>query len=718
MFSPEYSQKLPPQSETQRQIELVPIKVLQQMELTCAAYEPRFGITAAGTSDGRFLVMNSDRITRVSPNKVGGPICLIRALVNTSSFVTASSAELHSAHPNKWVPRDVCAMFNANAVGPRQSVIVHWAVTGDSIIPRITTINGNVASVTVSPSHPHFALVGMTDGALRGFSFETMDFTDLYLDLFEGKTLHCLTCSRGLDWFVCCGTVEKLVLEAEVTVSTESKQDFAMIDIIGKNAAVMKHDGSVGLLRNMKNFTPMQRVRDYTCVFVSMIETEKWLAVLRSATGDVIYVDGQEKVRLDDDFVLPGPMIKYGDPFARKDVSGIFFLTMKGDIVDVNGVIGSLYAPNLCGCRAMSVDGDVFFVKAEEDEVVYHRFREATYVARVNSSAGMPCHGRDGMFMSVKEDGLWLFTLSDKEALMFMPLDVPMKSVYKSRQFIDCTLVDGRVFSCESNGTRWNMEETKIVVPDGAKEWRRLSKADGTHTIAWIDDNGTLFLEDQKVQVIEKKEVLVDFTVVTHTGVASSDGSFIVIVTNAEIKLYEPVKLKKIKRCKLSEPPISVTYAEWGGMIVYMPAAVKLIPLPDISGKSLGKLPLSEGDTVILIENGGLALFNGTEMIMYDVAKADPVMVNADAPPIEETPEVVSGFFRSTVRPKATLETTDQAFGFKRTTERISDTTDIMQQLLVTAAERSEKLKQMQTKAENILVSARQFAAAARRFRR
>jgi len=48
-----------------------------------------------------------------------------------------------------------------------------------------------------------------------------------------------------------------------------------------------------------------------------MITCDTWLAVFRGSLGDVIYVDGKERLRLVGDFVLPNPLIRYRGPFAR-----------------------------------------------------------------------------------------------------------------------------------------------------------------------------------------------------------------------------------------------------------------------------------------------------------------------------------------------------------------------------------------------------------------
>jgi hypothetical protein len=134
---------------------------------------------------------------------------------------------------------------------------------------------------------------------------------------------------------------------------------------------------------------------------------------------------------------------------------------------------------------------------------------------------------------------------------------------------------------------------------------------------------------------------------------------------------------------------------------------VLILQLPDISNE-LGVLPIEPGQKVIVVQGGGFIVEKGKSRSIYTrIIRRPPLF--AEAPPLEEQPIIVKSFF-STKEIKTTLPQADDCFKHQPANRAMAETNDLLQQMLVTAQQRSEQLRQMEQKSENILAQAKAFA--------
>jgi len=229
-------------------------------ELMCASYEPRFQLIGVGTADGRVLAFNVRHAIQVPVRTIRKPICAIASCVNTSSFMAVSSPGMHGRHANRLVPGPACSTFAEHRFAVNRSTVSHWSFGAAGAVMRASEIPHDVVSFAVSPSHPHFAILGLADGSIMGFSVETMGLTSLYIASFESKGLRYLACSRGLDCYVCASTLERIQL-ATLELSTCAKTALQTIDVVGDGAAAISGDGRALLLRGFKTSAAVDRVR-------------------------------------------------------------------------------------------------------------------------------------------------------------------------------------------------------------------------------------------------------------------------------------------------------------------------------------------------------------------------------------------------------------------------------------------------------------------------
>jgi hypothetical protein len=85
---------------------------------------------------------------------------------------------------------------------------------------------------------------------------------------------------------------------------------------------------------------------------------------------------------------------------------------------------------------------------------------------------------------------------------------------------------------------------------------------------------------------------------------------------------------------------------------------------------------------------------------------------------LTEPPIVVKKLFGTAEARRPCLEDVDTSFRFQRAGGKLSETIDLMQHVLVVAQERSERLNELEMKAESILVAAKRFHDSAKQLRK
>jgi len=392
------------------------------------------------------------------------------------------------------------------------------------------------------------------------------------------------------------------------------------------------------------------------------------------------------------------------------------FLTVGGKIVSVSGEATPLWAPDLAGCSGMRVDERSYFMWKEGDRAMFYTFEEGTYTGCSESASEVPIVGKCDSFMSLKDGMVQLFSATTGEDKILIPLSAPLRTVQKSSSWVDFTMEDGAILSCEFTAFPWAFSEGNFSVPPDTMLWRRLGRVDETMAVAFLSNKGVLSLEGRTVCVLDRDDSIVDFHVVDWQGCVSDSGAFIVIVTRRKVKVYEPNRLRTVRKRSFKRPVVAVQYAPWGALLVQTEAAVEIVAPPDVAASPLGTLRIGPNDHVVLVDGGGLAVISEAALI-YDI-EGIPPFTPEDMPPLEEAPELIHRRFRAALAvQKAGMTDVDNAFMHKRPAA-LSDTRDVMQDLLVGAALRGEKLREMQDKAEALLNKAREYKEACRRFRR
>jgi hypothetical protein len=300
---------------------------------------------------------------------------------------------------------------------------------------------------------------------------------------------------------------------------------------------------------------------------------------------------------------------------------------------------------------------------------------------------------------------------------MLMPLPEPLKQCQRSGEFLDFELESGERLSCNLAADGWSFALGDFPAGQAAL-WRRIARADGSIAFVIINERGELLLEKAKEKLGVQPSDIVTFEVIDDVGRPTASGRFIVVIAGREIKVFEPNKLKTVAKKKLAEPAIAATFAEWGALIVQCAGRIELLPLPDVKADGYGTLTLPEGIVATLIPGQGVITRKEALVTFYiRPAPADPLFDPASLP-LVEPPVVIKKLFGTSEVPRASATQVDASFKFKRSGGMLAETIDLMQQILVTANERSEKLSEMEIKADRLRESARHFKELARQFRK
>ena len=144
-----------------------------------------------------------------------------------------------------------------------------------------------------------------------------------------------------------------------------------------------------------------------------------------------------------------------------------------------------------------------------------------------------------------------------------------------------------------------------------------------------------------------------------------------------------------------------------------------MLPLPDVSSSVIDKIPISKNGRAALFHKFGAVLYEPNSVSLYLDDIQPPKLYDIQEPVIE-TPKV-NKFLKLFGKKDDTVKDADTAFQYSRSsamTAKISETQDMMQQLLVKANERGEMLNEMEIKANKLLTSAQKFHQMAKELRK
>jgi hypothetical protein len=264
----------------------------------------------------------------------------------------------------------------------------------------------------------------------------------------------------------------------------------------------------------------------------------------------------------------------------------------------------------------------------------------------------------------------------------------------------------------------WIFFEAQLPIGDGVVMWRRITKVDGSLSLATITVKGDLVLEKSHRRVSKKLDQFMSFEVIDSSGRPSVSGGFILVITTTGAKVYEPNRLHLLNKRRFEATPINFTITDSGTFIVQLPGKVDLFQLPDVSVEHLGALTIDPGTLCKVIPGYGVFVVDKEGPVVHSAAP-DKALFDGGAEELVEQPVVVKKLFgKPQLKRALSLVETDASFRFQRAQGIMSETVNLMQQLLVTAQEKSERLSEMEVKSERLFASAKDFAAKARRFQK
>jgi hypothetical protein len=659
-------------------------------------------------------VFNVDRRPLLSAVSIKMPVCVLFPCVNSSSFMSVSSMALYD---NSRLPDPLKSSLSTSVLSPSQSTVAHWIVHPRSVGLRSTRVKYNVVAAAVSPSHPQFAILAMADGAVVGFSIEAMAFTELYIPAFEGKMIRHISVFRGLTFTVAHDVLDRLDLE-NVQTSRMCPEKVVSCDSIDDYSAVILENGGAALLKSGKRVAVQPPIEDHTCIFAGMVSVPDWVSVFRSQLHDIVFVNSERKFVLENKFVVPKLITLYTDTFCRINPIVSYFLTADGDFVMLSGRIIPTILPSVPFKLAVAQPSGVFLLEQLEGKVAFHHLANFAYVERREIDGSLPIAWCGDDFLLVSDNSLAIYSWTESATRPLLALDSAISRLQVSPVSIDIILESGTHLW---SGPGWEFTPSRHEIADDVAMWRRICQSDSsTFSVATINCKCELVLEKRKEKVCKDIADLITFEVIDTWGRPSSAGSFIVVVTVQSAILYEPNRLKQLKKRSFRDPPLAVIFSRSGTLIVQFAARVEIWPLPDVSRDCLGTLALPQATDCLLIDPVGLLLVGKEPRVAVytpDAEEAPPLFAE-DEQPLSEPPIVRKKLFGKQEIPKPSVAQTDARFKFQRATGALAETQDIMQELLVVAQQRSEVLSEMEVKAERLKETAKAFRANVRRFRK
>lgn len=709
MFQRLFSQNLPEPNPVQNETELKPREIGLEAELTACAYEPRFRLIALGTSTGVLYVLNSKGTVLVSREKVSSAICCLFPLTNSSNFVSLSSPSTYRNHPNlrknsSSLPDKMPTL--ATATPPSiTSDISHWIILPDRITMRTVSLRKDIVSIAISPTHPQFGLVLLSDGSITGFSFEQLKFTELYINNFEGKPVISIFSPTQMSFYICHQETERLDIDT-LELYSYSSVTGTSFDFCDSQAVLITSDGIPTFLKSGKIAAQVKPPENHKAVFTAMNGKDCWICVLRTNNGDKLYVNGEQKLELHDDYFVPNVMIDFKNPFNRMEVNGTYLTTTTGKFYCVQ------HLPNYrLHFPPFDLDATAAFITNDSDIVLFsneqkHIISNSSYIGLVKNEYGIPLKYVNGKYLFIEDNQkVILVNGNEKQEI----IDTPITQINLTKFKLD--IVDDKEQMHEYDFETGELKQIELKLPPDVLMWRPYCES-----IIYINNKYELIYGSQKTQICNQKEKILMLETINELGQLTYGTGYVLIISNQKSYLFETEKMKKIRSESFSSEIMNVTITEWGTMLALGVDVVLILCLPDFTYQPLGILPLRSDSRVILIEHKGIVVLENHEIYTY-LPDYQPIeLYDPDTPAIiDPEPKTVLSWFK---KKKPSLEQVDDSFGYKRAANSVDETMQIMQQMVAQAAQRSEALAEMEMKAQNLMNSAKKFRDMARSFRK
>ena len=721
MFSRIFGKSLPGPTPDQDATDLQPFSQGNYSEITAVAYEPRFSLFGIGNAEGRLFVMNKRKLIIAAKAEMDVPICKLTSCPNSSSFVALYSQYSYIHHPSVIAGvRDNQADEKRNSkmttllskVGKRAgSVICHWIVTPERVVPRFVSVKDDIISVCVSPSTPNFALVLQVNGSIVGFSLEKMKFTELYLNQFEGKPVYGISCPIGMKYYIASDNISSVDISS-LEIDDFSSKKATSIDVFGSFAATISLDGKPQLIKGNKVVQEIKSEYQGIGILSQMIGNDIWIAIERTPSGDKIYINSKKVECPDDVWFVPSILVNYKSFFERTEPLLIQIATSDAricTICDGKAEFSSIFPPPIHADSIWQDGGRILACEKKEDGFLLHVLTKSSYICTKEYKLSFPEAYNNGYLLCQCNDSVNIVDTLTGGVTKVM--ERPAVKIIKDQK--QTVLFDGEkqfIVSEEGKFVESPVKYVKSLSPDVIAT--RMFKGEEI----CLTNKRTITYKTLEVESYDEKEVLVLFELIDDFGRIDENGPYLLIVTNRIAYLFDVQdQMKRIRKMKLDNVIQEATIFKWGGMIVRSNQTASILPLPDFTLDGLGTLTIPNS-TMMIIKNNGLLLQEDNLLSIYSNDHSAPVLYRENIPPIEEPAKKSLFGFTEKAPPK--LEQVDSSFGYKRAQSSISQTMQTMQELLVVAQQRSDALNEMEIKANRLREHAKEFRDACRKFKR
>lgn len=720
MLSRIFGKPLPGPTEEQSATDLETYELARSAEVTSIAIEPRYKLIAFGNSIGRLYVINQDN--QILASKDGAPtaICRLYSCPNTSSFVSVYSQYTYNNHPNQLL--NIYDEGDKNSFKNKRhfrsdSVVAHWVVTEDRIIPRIISLKENIVELVVSPSTPNFAMILMSTGALLGFSLEKMKFTDFYVNIFEGKLVKALSCPLGMTYYIAHDEIETLDIDS-MEVDKYSSQSIQEFDYFDDYAAAIGVDGIPRVIKGNKTTSTQKLEEGEKAIYTTMIESEKQFTIIRSDNFDSIMI-GSRRISLPDGVRLaPGVAVEYGKSFFdRNGILSITVISTDGKFYKVNDVVEEfpLFPPffDFEKCISYEYDDTIYVAeKIDDNSFNIHTLKRNGYVGVHKIDAVFPKTFKEGKFVCISPLAIDIVDTNKFSVTRVVEGKEKVRAI--------CYQNTINVFYDQFPQLR-SQDMTTFVPTEGTQEFSPSFGDDVQHALfvqgkeCFIMNDNSIIYNGDKYEGFDKDDQYILIDCINEQGRADPEGQYLLVLTKKLILLFDAADgMKKIRRDKNSDNIERASILAWGGLLMCSKNFTIILPLPDFTLKHLGKLALSNDYSIVMIENYGLIASDSYGTVIYSNNHIPPRFVDLNTAALA-IPQKKSFFGLINKNTAPTTEEADEKFGFKRSkatssvSKNISETGQMMQELLVIAQQRSEKLNELEDKANRIHDHARAF---------
>ncbi|KAK8842729.1 hypothetical protein M9Y10_025592 [Tritrichomonas musculus] len=752
--------KMPSPPEEMQTTHLTSFDITIDSEIISGSFEPRFEMVALGSASGYLYIINKDQQVFRSPKSVNYPLLKLISLPNASSFFSICSKTMFKRHPSKCEKPNPYNLTMLNDIRPSkiENKCTQWIIKPDRILSRTVELNFDIVDVAISPVHPEFAMMLTAEGSLYGFSIESLNFTNLYINIFEGKPVKSICWASGYKFLVAHETVDGLDVNKLELVSQYSHKA-KTVDCIDQWSTIIDEKGVPSLLMFMSCISSLDVPKGGKAIFSCMLNGPNWLSIVRTNTGDIVFENRKQKFDLNGEYAAPTCLINYENPFGRGSPKKIAISTDYGRFVYLDGKVSDHFFFNPPNVKFTLDDGEDIYVfslkvnrkdhdpnesdsqesqsndnnsKSNKDEEVsplteianykVYQFKNGSFYNYSKLSSLQisknPLGISQGKIIFIENRGdIRIFDTKTQQKTELQKIS-PVINIRHSRIGVaDLICDDGSIYRIKKNDEGFELEELEEKTPDkNLIDWRPFRDS-------WVGINKykELVYGKSKKKIVETvTDRILLFDVVNYVGQipGENEENYIVIVTVDRILVIEyDTKEKKLRKArKIKQSYITdATISKLGTLIVQTENQILMLPLPDISVGPIDKIPISKNGRAALIKKHGAVNFEPNSVSFYLDNFKTPKLYDPKTPAIE--PPKINKLLKLLGKKDDTVKDADRAFQYRRTTSMrstMNETQEITQQLLVKAAERGEQINEMEIKANRILSSAQKFHQLAR----